>query len=115
MAGEITSSKLNDALGSFPARLNEALTNNEFLDVQLARTVHRDCIRLLAACDVHLPRDSVPYVLAAVDYFINRHDGAPDFKAIDGFEDDAAVIEAVISDCEIDLKKSLGNDLKEPA
>ena len=96
--------RLRRELAVFPERLEESLRKNEFLDGALGRELHEKCLVLIERCEGSLPDWQVPYVLAAIDYFLNRNDGSPDFSALDGFADDEFVINAVLDAFSIDIE-----------
>ncbi len=104
--------RLNRDLQKFPGKLEEGLRQNEFLDRDLAESLLEMCRQLLAQCANSMPKDQVPFVLAAVDYFLNKDDGEPDFKSLDGFQDDEAVLKAVITQFGINLDQVPAKDKK---
>ena len=88
--------RLRTELAAFPLMLTEATKQFEFIDRSLADSLHDTASRLLDYCAANPLAEAVPYVLAAVDYFVCEGDAQPDFSDVDGFEDDAKVINAVI-------------------
>lgn len=108
-------SRLKSELNEFPSRLRQAALTNEFLDIALANILHQRCGELIVFCERNLPKEDTRYILAAVDYFTNHLDGSPDFSALDGFADDAIVVNAVITDFSIKLPTIQVNGSKESA
>lgn len=91
-----TMARLERELDLFPKQLEAALERNEFLDTENADYCLVKSQALLDLCQQNPDATYVPDVLAAIDYFVCESDGIDDFEAIDGFEDDKAVIDAVI-------------------
>ncbi len=83
-------------LDMFSERLNAAMSENEFLDSELAKKLYLKSTQLLELARQNPQAEHVPYVLAAVQYFIDEDDGNADFEGIDGFEDDHQVLERVV-------------------
>ncbi|MEY4630032.1 MAG: hypothetical protein RIQ81_152 [Pseudomonadota bacterium] len=107
--------RLRAELDAFPALLHQASAVNEFLDLDLAKSVHRTCLKLMAFCETSTNSQHVTFVLAAIHYFVNRLDGSPDFFGLDGFEDDAVVVNTVITDLAINLPTIQFSGSKESA
>ena len=91
-----TCDRLEHGLSGFASRLDKAVDENEFLDVETAEKISLTCQGLLKVCQQNMAEDYVPYVLAAIDYFIHTDDSSPDFSGVDGFDDDVEVIEKTI-------------------
>lgn len=96
--------RLERDLDLFPKELKAALERNEFLDTENADYCLAQSKALLALCQQDPDAAHVPDVLAAIDYFVCEADGIDDFEAIDGFEDDRAVIDAVIHHYQLKFK-----------
>ena len=88
--------RLGRQLVEFPSQLDEAIKHFEFVDRALAESLLATASQLLAYCVANPGAEAVPFVLAAIDYFLCANDAQPDFAEIDGFEDDRKVIAAVI-------------------
>lgn len=91
-----TVSRLERDLVKFGNRLQEAFGQNEFLDVRTAILLHLKSVVLLALCRENPTADYAPYLLAAVSYLLIEDDSQADFKGLDGFEDDAKVIDGTL-------------------
>ncbi len=78
------------------AHLEAAMSHNEFLDIDLARKLARQCRRLLDwANGADLADDQRALARAAVRYFVLDDDGDSDADSILGLEDDEEVLVAV--------------------
>ena len=74
--------------------LNDALAQNEFLDIALAHRLDHACRALLALWPT-LDATARTLVSAGVRYFINPDDEDHDFDSLIGFEDDELVLRYV--------------------
>ncbi len=76
-------------------QVREALSGNEFLDVELAEQIAAACRALLGVYgDLDDARQAA--VIGAVQYFLHVEDADDDFDSVIGFEDDAKVVNYVI-------------------
>lgn len=72
-------------------------TRNEFIDLPLAEALARTSHALLDHLEAHpLSEDDTHLALAAILYFVEKDDGDHDLASPIGFDDDQAVLDAVI-------------------
>lgn len=84
------------ALHRHLAELQEALHNNEFLDIELAHQIAAVLELLLADYSSFSPEHQA-YIAGAVAYFISTEDSEPDLESIVGFDDDRQVLNYVLT------------------
>ena len=92
-----TVERLRTEIEEFRHRLAAAQKSYEFVDSELAQELAATSVALLQLCTATPRAEFVPYVLAAIAYFVEADDGHPDFENIDGFDDDKEVLDAVIA------------------
>gem|GEM_PF-5880115 len=102
--------RLTFELKEFSHVLKAGLTKNEFIDVKLAEELAQNSSALLEICLQNPAETHVPYVLAAISYFVRSDDGKDDFTDIEGFEDDKRVLNLVIET--FDLRQQLESKLR---
>jgi uncharacterized membrane protein YkvA (DUF1232 family) len=103
-----TMNHLSMALEDFRKRIIEERNKNEFFDHQQANHLIDQSILLLQVCEQNQGKSFVPYVLAAIAYLVLTPDANDDFSSIDGLDDDALLLQRVISkfSLEQDLEKT---------
>jgi len=87
---------LSGSIDPYLESVEASLSHNEFLDIELARRIAAACRLLLQ----RYPEMDGPYqsaVVGAVRYFIDPDDADHDVDSVLGFEDDAQVVNYVIS------------------
>lgn len=83
------------ALGEYLTRLHAAAKSNEFLDVTLGGLIV-DAVRQIHANTAQLDDFQRQWLHTAVAYLLNANDAVHDFTAIDGLDDDADVVLALL-------------------
>ena len=77
------------------ADVHQALSCNEFIDIDVAEDIARVCLALLALYE-SLEEELRAAVVGAVRYFASQDDAENDFESVIGFDDDVRVINYVI-------------------
>lgn len=83
------------ALGEYLSRLQSAAKSNEFLDVALGRLIV-DTVSRVQANATQLDDLQRQWLHSAVAYLLDANDAVHDFTAIDGLDDDADVVLALL-------------------
>ncbi len=110
-----TIGRLEIALSTFEQGFKNALSENEFLDKDLAIELLNQAKALLAVCKNNSYKNHVPYSLAAISYLVCSEDAICDFTELDGLEDDQEVLNFVINafsldeEVQVELKKIINN------
>ena len=73
----------------------EATQSGEFVDLGLAEHVAEACVGLLDGLTEDTPEQQRRLVQLAVRYFVRADDAEGDLTSVSGFDDDAAVLNAV--------------------
>ena len=102
-----TMNYLRTALEDFRKRIADERNKNEFFDHQHANQLIDQSILLLRICEENRGKVFVPYVLGAIAYLVLTPDANDDFSSIDGLDDDALLLQKVIT------KFSLEQDLEQ--
>lgn len=84
------------ALRNHLAELQEALHNNEFLDINTARQI-ATVLELLLADYGSFSQEHQAVIGGAVAYFLANEDSEPDLESIVGFDDDRQVLNYVLT------------------
>ncbi len=106
-----TKGEQESALTRYLARLRAAQRRNEFLDVRLAELLIA-ALRQLWPADAAADMQSDTWLQMAVAYLIHTDDTADDEAAIDGIDDDAAVVLALCQALDrIDVAKPIREHL----
>jgi hypothetical protein len=102
-----TMNHLQMALEDFRKRIADERNKNEFFDHQHANQLIDQSLLLLRICEENRGSNFVPYVLGAIAYLVLTPDANDDFGSIDGLDDDALLLQKVISKfaLEQDLEK----------
>jgi uncharacterized membrane protein YkvA (DUF1232 family) len=102
-----TMNYLRICLEDFSKRIVDERNKNEFFDHQQANHLIEQATLLIQVCEENRGKSFVPYVLAAIAYLVLTPDANDDFGSIDGLDDDALLLQKVISNfaLEQDLEK----------
>lgn len=96
--------RIQSSVNAFDTRLKVA-ERAQHPDANIGRELLTRAQRLLALCIATPGAQFVPYSLAAIDYLVTENDHTPDFKNAGCFNDDAHVLESVLT--HFDLKKKM--------
>ena len=102
--------RVKSELGTFESKLILATKSNEFINTILALELFNISKILIGLIAENPMQEYVPYVLAGISYLMNANDANDDFETFDGFEDDKAVIQSIIS--EFNLQDYVSEELK---
>jgi len=86
---------LVDQLEIYRKQLEAKVDEGAVFDLELAEQLARSCGRLLTSIDDTAPLEDRMLIQAAVRYFTAAEDADDDTESLIGFDDDAAVVEAV--------------------
>lgn len=77
--------------------VHQAAREKEFVDVDLADHIADACLELLDGVTKGAPQVERRLVQVAIRYFVEEEDADDDMASIFGFDDDAAVLNAVLN------------------
>lgn len=89
---------LADGIDHYLLRIHEALSRNEFLNVDLAQRVGTTLKALLAMYSDLASNQTRALVIGATRFFLETNDVLADLDSPLGFDDDARVLNAVLRD-----------------
>jgi len=95
--------RLEKMLQEFHLKLEDALKSNEFIDEEKARNLFKMSQKGLEKIKENPKEPWVPWLLAAISYFVETYDGSHDFEEIDGFRDDEDILKAVLQYFSLDI------------
>lgn len=99
--------ELSSQITTHLQKVKEALQHNEFIDLSLATQIATVLIQLLKEISKY-PNTKRGLITGAVRYFTRGQDVQADFTSILGFDDDAAVLNYVLTEIgRSDLKVEL--------
>lgn len=90
--------RIKNDLKTFETKLALATKSNEFINTNLALELFNISKILISLIDTNPTEEYVPYALAAISYLMKANDANDDFETFDGFEDDSAVIQSILSE-----------------
>jgi uncharacterized membrane protein YkvA (DUF1232 family) len=88
--------RIQSDLNQFESQLTSISQSNEFFNKEQAHKLITQARAIIAYCQDQASADALPDLLAAVDYLVKQDDAYDDFHALDGLDDDEAVLSAVI-------------------
>lgn len=88
--------QLQDDVRQYTLRIQEALQQNEFLDIDTAKRLAAVLITLLDEYSTFSPSHRA-LIIGAVRYFLQDRDAEPDTTSLLGFDDDTIVLNHVLA------------------
>ncbi len=89
---------LRDEVMGYRKKIEAEAVTRDLFDHELGLRLADSCGELLKRWDAgSVPPEQRNVVQAAVRYFLRQRDGEDDFESVTGFDDDAAVINAVVA------------------
>lgn len=91
----VSTDLLQDQVQMYYKQLEAMADDGDVLDLESVTDITVRCERLLDEVEDDMPEEHRRLIQAAVLYFVNVEDSDTDVESLIGFDDDAAVVEAV--------------------